>query len=188
MLVLILGLLIFHGVHSVRMLAPGFRKAQLAANEGRWKGIYTLLSLVGFVLIIWGWIIYRPQAPEIYAPPAWGRYAAAILVWLGLVAIASAYQPAGCIKATLKHPFLIGVILWSAGHLLANGDLAGLLVFGSFLIYGIWNRVAVAGRGEPEPVFTTYRGDIIALVAGTALYALLVLWLHGLLFGVSPLG
>jgi uncharacterized membrane protein len=188
MAILILGLLVFLGVHSVRMLVPEFREAQLADNERRWKGIYSLLSLIGFALIIWGWIVYRPQAPQLYTPPVWGRYAAAVLVWLGFIAIASAYQPVGRIKATLKHPFITGVILWSAGHLLANGDLAGLLVFGSFLLYSLWNRIVVAGRGEPAPVFATYRGDIIALVGGSLIYALFVLWLHGLLFGVSPLG
>ena len=94
----------------------------------------------------------------------------------------------GRIKATLQNPFLIGVILWSAGHLLANGDLAGVLVFGCFLAYSVIDVIAIMARGDTKPVYTGYRGDIIAVVAGTAVYLLLVLWLHGLLFGVSPLG
>jgi uncharacterized membrane protein len=188
MAVLLLGLIVFFGAHTVRMLAPGLRAAQVAANAGRWKGLYSLVSLIGFVLIVWGWILYRPEAPQLYAPPDWGRHVTMLLVWLALVSIASAYQPVGRIKATLQNPFLVGVALWSVGHLLANGDLAGVLVFGGFLVYAVWNLIAVSRRGEPRAVFATWRGDAVALVVGTVLYLLLVFWLHGLLFGVSPLG
>jgi uncharacterized membrane protein len=188
MLVLILGLIIFFGAHAVRLVAPGWRATQLAANEGRWKGLYSLASFLGLILIVWGYIIYRPQAGQLYVPPDWGRHVTMLLVWLALIAIPAAYQPVGRIKATLQNPFLIGVILWSAGHLLANGDLAGVLLFGSFLVYSVIDVVAIMGRREPRPVFVSYRGDIISVVAGTVVYLVLVLWLHGLLFGVSPLG
>jgi uncharacterized membrane protein len=188
MAVLLLGLIVFFAAHTARMLAPGWRAAQVAASEGRWKGLYSLVSLIGFVLTVWGWILYRPEAPQVYLPPDWGRHVAMLLVWLALVFVASAYQPVGRIKATLQNPFLVGIILWSVGHLLANGDLAGVLVFGSFLVYAVWNLIAVSRRGEPRATFATWRGDAVALVVGTVLYLLLVLWLHGLLFGVSPLG
>lgn len=184
---LLLGIVLFMGIHSVRMVAPGFRQAQLSANEGRWKGMYSLLSLVGLALIVWGWWTYRPQAPEIYTPPDWGRYAAAGLLWLGFIANVSAYQPTGRIKEALQHPFLAGVILWAIGHLLANGDLASLLLFGGFLLYALVNRVAVAFRPDPAPTFVSYRGDIVAVVAGTLVFALFAFWLHGFLFGVNPL-
>ncbi|MDR3470755.1 MAG: NnrU family protein [Devosia sp.] len=188
MLVLILGLIVFFGAHSVRLLAPGWRAAQLAANAGRWKGLYSLASLLGLVLIVWGYVIYRPQAGQLYVPPGWGRHVTMLLVWLALTSVTAAYQPVGRIKASLQNPFLIGIILWSAGHLLANGDLAGVLLFGCFFVYGVIDVVTVMGRGDPRPVFASYRGDIVSVVAGTVVYLVLVLWLHGLLFGVSPLG
>ena len=187
MLVLIIGLLLFFGIHAVRMIAPGFRAAQIAANEGRWKGIYSLLSLVGLVLIVWGYILYRPQADQLYIPPEWGRHVTYAFVLLGLISLTSAYQPVGRIKSTLQHPFLVGVILWSLGHLLANGDAAGVLLFGAFLVYSVINLIAELRRGQPKPVFVGYRGDIIAIVGGAVAYVVILLWLHGLLFGVNPM-
>lgn len=188
MLVLILGLVIFFGVHSVRLLAPGWRAQQMTLNEGRWKGLYSVASLAGLVLMVWGWILYRPSAAQVYLPPGWGRHVTMLLVWLGLIAVVSAYQPVGRIKASLQNPFLVGIALWAAGHLLANGDLAAVLLFGSFLVYSIIDIVAITARRPPKAVFVSYRGDIIAVAAGTVVYLLLILWLHGILFGVSPLG
>ena len=186
MLILTLGLVIFFAVHSVRMLAGGYRDAQVAANAGRWKGIYSLLSLIGFALIVWGWIAYRPEAPQIYEPPSWGRHVAALLVAVAFIFVAAAELPAGYIKKTVKHPMLLGVILWAAGHLLANGDLASLIVFGAFLVYAIIDRIAVIPRGDPAPIVLKPRSDLIAVVAGVVLFAAFGLWLHGWLFGVSP--
>lgn len=188
MLILVAGLILFFAIHSVRMVAPGFRDAQLAQSEGRWKGIYSLVSLVGMALIIWGWIVFRPEAPAIYEPPAWGRHVAMLLVWIAFVLAATANMPAGRIKHWIKHPFLTAVILWSVAHLLANGELASLLLFGGFLLYAVVNRLAVIPRGDPAPAVVRPRSDLIALVAGTVLYLIFVLWLHGWLFGVSPFG
>lgn len=187
MLVLILGLLLFFGVHAVRMVAPGVRATQIAANEGRWKGLYSLLSLAGLALTVWGYILYRPQADQLYVPPEWGRHVTYALVLLGLISLTAAYQPAGRIKSTLQHPFLVGVILWSIGHLLANGDAAGVLLFGAFLVYSVINLIAELRRNQPKAVFAGYRGDIIAIVGGAVAYVVILLWLHGLLFGVSPI-
>ena len=188
MLVLILGLAIFVGVHSVRMLAPGYRNMQIAANAGRWRALYSLASIVGVVLIVWGWALYRPEAPELYSPPDWSRHVAAALVPLAFIFLFAAYSVAGRIKATLKHPFLTAVILWAVAHLIANGDLASVILFGSFLAYATVNRIAVRTRPNPNPAFVSYRGDLIAVVAGVAATALFFFWLHALLFGVSPLG
>jgi len=185
--VLVLGLVVFFAVHSVRMLAGGFRESQVAANERRWKGIYSLVSLAGFALIIWGWILFRGEAPEIYEPPAWGRHLAMALMWVSFILLASANMPVGRIRFYLKHPMLLGVILWGAGHLLVNGDLASLLLFGAFLLYSVVNWVAVIPRGDPAPEVVRPRSDLISVVAGTVLYVLFVLWLHGWLFGVSPI-
>ena len=188
MWILIAGLVIFFAVHLSRAFAPGFRAGQIASNEGRWKGIYSLVSLLGFALIVWGWIVYRQEAPQVFDPPSWARHIAWVLVPISLIFVAAAYQPVGYIKKTLKHPFLAGVIVWAAAHLLANGDLASLLLFGGFLAYGIVDRIAVIPRGDPAPAVVSVRGDIVAIVLGLVLSAILVLFLHQWLFGVSPIG
>jgi uncharacterized membrane protein len=110
-----------------------------------------------------------------------------VLVWAAFILLASANMPAGRIKQWVKHPMLLGVGLWALGHLLANGDLFGLLTFGAFLLYAIINRIAVIPRGDPAPVVVRPRSDVISIVAGTVLYAVFVLFLHQWLFGVSPL-
>jgi len=188
MTILILGLLVFLGVHSVRIIARPFRDAQVAASPGRWKGLYSLISAVGLGLIIWGWIVYRPAAPQLYDPPPWGRPATLGLVWVAFILLAGSNGPVGRIKATIRHPTLIGIILWATGHLLANGDQASALLFGAFLAWAVLDLISVLGRKEPAPVVTKPVADLIMIVAGTALYALFVLFLHRFLFGVSPLG
>ncbi len=188
MTILILGLVVFFGVHSVRIFAGPFRDAQVAARPGRWKGLYSLLAAVGLGLIIWGWMQYRLMAPQLYAPPTWGRHAAMALVLPAFILLAGSNGPVGRIKATVRHPMLIGVILWSAGHLMTNGDQASVLLFGAFLVYAVVDLISALGRGEPAPVATKPMADLIMVVAGTALYVLFVLFLHRAFFGVSPLG
>lgn len=188
MTILILGLVAFLGVHSVRILAAPFRDAQVAASPGPWKGLYSLVSAVGLGLIIWGWILARPMAPQLYDPPAWGRHATVLLVWVAFILLPTANAPTGHIKATVRHPMLLGVIFWSAGHLLANGDQASAALFGSFLVWAILDLISALGRREPAPVVVKPRADVIAVFAGTALWTVFVLGLHRVLFGVSPLG
>lgn len=188
MWILILGLLVFFGVHLARVVAGPWRDAQVAANERRWKGIFSLASLVGFGLIIWGWIVYRADAPEIFAPPDWGRPVTDVLVLLAFISLVSAYTPPGYISRWLQHPFLTAVILWSFGHLLSNGDLASLLLFGSFLLYAIIDRIAVIPRPVVEAPEPRLSADAMAVVIGAIVYAVFALWVHGLLFGASPFG
>ncbi|WP_454758605.1 NnrU family protein [Caulobacter segnis] len=188
MTILILGLVVFLGIHSVRILAGPFRDAQVAANPKRWKGLYTLVSFVGLGLIIWGWILARPMAPQLYDPPTWGRHATLALVWVAFVLLPTANAPTGRIKATVRHPMLLGVIFWSAGHLLVNGDQASVTLFGAFLVWAILDLISALRRGEPAPVVVKPRADVIAVVAGTVLWAVFVVFLHRVLFGVSPLG
>lgn len=188
MIFLILGLFIFFAIHSARMVAGGFRESQLAASRGRWMGLYSLASLIGFALIVWGWIQYRPEAPQIYAPPDWGPHAAAALVLVAFIMLPAAEMPAGYLKRWVKHPMLTAVILWSVAHLLANGDLASLLLFGSFLVYSVINRIAVIPRGDPAPAAVAPRSDFIAIAIGVVAFAVFGLWLHGWLFGAQPFG
>lgn len=186
--VLVVGLVVFFAIHSVRMVAGDFRQAQISADERRWKGTYSVVSLIGFGLIIAGWVLFRGEAAEIYEPPAWGRHIAMALVLVAFILLPAANMPAGRIRYYVKHPMLVGVILWAAGHLLVNGDLASLLTFGAFLVYSAVNLLAVIPRGDPAPEMVRPRSDLMAVVAGTVLYVMFVLWLHGWLFGVSPIG
>lgn len=187
MWIFILGLVIFFGLHAVRMLAPQFREAQITKRgEMAWKGIYSLASLAGLALVVWGWMQYRVDAPEIYTPPTWGPHATLLLVLVALIFNFAAYAPTGKIKAAVGNPFLMAVIFWSVGHLVANGDLASVILFGSFLVYAMWNLVAVVGRDQQAPVFKTYMGDVLAVALGLTAYVILVLWLHVWLFGVAP--
>ena len=189
MLVFVLGLLLFFVPHSIPIFLPGVRNSAVASiGEGKWKGTFALLSLAGLVLIVFGWMQYRFEAPQVYDPPSWGRHAAALLVWIAFVLLSVPRSKPGRILVTVKHPMVTGVLYWAAGHLLVNGDLASVLLFGSFLVFSLTSRFSERLKGDPPHQFVSYRSDIIALGAGTVLYAVFVLWAHSWLFGVSPLG
>ncbi|MGL4489883.1 MAG: NnrU family protein [Rhizobiaceae bacterium] len=186
MTILILGIIVFLGIHTVRIVAPDFRAAQIAARgEGAWKGIYSLISAVGLGLIIWGFALARPEAAFFYEPPAWMKHINLLLMVFAFIFMMVANVPAGKLKPILKHPFLLSIKLWALGHLLSNGDLASLILFGSFLVWAIWDRIAVKRRGD---LGTTVAGpvsnDIIAIVSGLVLYVLFVWKLHEWLMGV----
>jgi len=187
MLILILGLVVFFGIHSVRIVAPALREAQVQANVVRWKGLYGVVSLAGFVLIIWGYALYRPEAPQLYTPPEWGRYLALPLLFVSMVLLVATKTPTGRIKATLVHPMVVGMLVWAAAHLISNGDAAGTLLFGVTLVYAVADLMSAFRRDEPRPQFQSQRGDIIAIAIGAVVTAAMLLGLHGLLFGANPL-
>lgn len=189
MLPLILGLIVFLGIHSVRIAAPEWRERQvIALGEGRWKGIYSLISLVGLVLLIWGYGRAWQVAPVLYEPPVWLKHVAALLMFFSFVSLMVFNLPAGRLKPLLKHPFLVAVKIWALAHLLANGDLAALILFGAFLVWAVVDRIAVGRRGEAVPQPGPVKWDIIAVASGAVLYALFVWKLHLWLIGVPPLG
>ncbi|WP_419913662.1 NnrU family protein [Hoeflea sp.] len=192
MLILILGLILFLGVHSVRIVAPEFRDRIIESRgENAWKGPYSLVSLAGFVLIIWGFSMARYEGPILYSPPAWMSHITLFLMLLSFISLAVYGVPAGRLKAALKHPMLVAIKLWALGHLLANGDLASVLLFGSFLIWAVFDRISVKRRlpeGQSEDIETgPVRNDVIAIVAGLVIYILFIWRLHEWLFGVPPL-
>lgn len=190
MTVLILGLAIFLGVHSVNMISPGLRASVISRRgEETWKGVYALLSIVGFVLIVWGFGLAREHPVGLYAPPVWLRHLSMLLLLFVFPLLFAAYLP-GRIKDATKHPMLAAVKIWAFAHLLANGNLADVVLFGSFLAWAVADRISLkhrVGPPIPGPARSKYN-DLIAVVAGLALYVVFVLWLHRLLFGVSPLG
>ena len=190
MLYLILGLVIFLGVHSVEIFSPTFRADTVARiGEKPYKGIYSLLSIVGFVLIVWGYGLARQEPILVYAPPVWMRHITLLLMVPVFILFLAAYLP-GRIKAALKHPMLVSVKLWAFAHLLANGMLADVLLFGSFLAWAVADRISVKRRAVVRPVPgppPSKYNDAIAVVGGLALYVIFVLWAHAKLIGVSPL-
>ena len=147
MTLLILGLILFLGVHSVRIFAEGWRTAQIAQRgEGAWKGLYSLASIVGFGLIIWGYGLARAQPVLLWAPQLWARHLASLLMLLAFILLAAAYVPRNGIKAWVHHPMVLGVKVWALAHLLANHTLADLLLFGSFLVWAVLDFRAARSR------------------------------------------
>lgn len=189
MLYLIIGLVIFFGTHlfsAYRSREPG-KDIRAKMGQGPYMGLYSLVSIAGFALIVWGYGAARP-APILYMPPAWFAHINLVLMLFAMVFLAAAYMPTGNIKKAVKHPMLLAVKIWATGHLLANGELNSVLLFGSFLAYGVLDRIAVKKRGDNGPgpdVKANVMGDVGAVVVGLGAYAAIAHWLHPILFGVS---
>jgi uncharacterized membrane protein len=185
MTILIAGLALFLGAHIFTTLRD-VRGAVIARiGEGPYKGLYSLVSAIGLVLIVWGFGRYRNDGYVlVWAPPGWLHPIALILMWLSFVALAATYSPAGKIKGLLRHPMLVAIKAWALAHFLANGDLGSILLFGGFLAWAVYDRIAVKRRGDAgAPSSDITGGDAIALVAGSAAYAAMF-WLHPWLIGV----
>src|SRR6267154_220251 len=191
MAVLIVGLVVFLGVHSVGIFAPGVRMRGLRSlGEGGWKASYALVSLIGFAFIVYGFGLARQSPVLLYAPPHWMRHVTFLFMLPVFPLILAAYLP-GRIKAAMKHPMLAAVKFWAFGHLLSNGMLADVLLFGGFLAWAVMDRISLKRRSTPQAPPTAPPGrwnDAIAAVLGLAIYALLIVSGHARLFGVSPLG
>lgn len=188
---LILGLLLFLGVHSLRVFADGWRSRQLARwGELRWKGFYSLASLVGFVLLVWGFALARQQPTLLYVPPLALRHLNALFTLVAFVLVAAAYIPRNHLKARLGHPMLLGVKSWAFGHLLATGMLHDVVLFGAFLL---WAIVLFASSRRRDRRAATVRpagtlaGDALTVLVGVAAWLAFALWLHRWLIGVNPL-
>ena len=150
---LILGLILFLGVHSVRIFAEGWRTAQIAQRgEGAWKGLYSVASIVGFGLIIWGYGLAREQPTVLWPPQLWARHLASLLTLVAFILLAAAYVPKNGIKAWVHHPMVLGVKVWALAHLLANHTLADLLLFGSFLVWAVLDFRAARQRDRAGQV------------------------------------
>jgi len=190
--ILVVGLVLFLGVHSLRIVADGWRQQQIARlGEGPWKGLYSLASGVGLGLVIWGFALARQHPVLLWTPPAWTRHVTALLMLLSFVLVAAAYVPRNALKARLGHPMLLGVKTWGFAHLIANGMLADVLLFGGFLAWAVLCFRSARARDRAAGVVYpagTVSGTVISVAVGGAAYALFAFWLHGLLFGVRPFG
>lgn len=186
---LVLGLVLFLGVHSVSIFAEPFRNRLAERSELGWKAGYGIASLLGLILISRGYGAARLDPVWLWAPPAWLSHLSALLLLPVFVFFVASYLP-GRISDALKHPQLVAVKLWAAAHLLVNGTLADVLLFGSFLAWAVADRISLKRR-TPRPLQTAPRSganDFIAIGVGLVVYLLFVFWAHAALIGVAPFG
>jgi uncharacterized membrane protein len=192
MAILVLGLIIFLGLHSTRIVSEGGRDKAIARfGEGPWKGIYSLLSAIGFVMIVWGFARARYDAPTLWTPLPGARHATILLMLIAMVLLAAYLFKQSHIAVAVHHPMVWSVALFGLAHLIANGSAADLVLFGAFFVWALadlassYARDGSNGVVYPEP---TWSATIGAIAVGLVLWAVLAFWLHSWLFGVSPLG
>jgi uncharacterized membrane protein len=192
MSLLVLGLVLFLGVHSVRILAGDWRAAQIARfGEMRWNGVYSLISAIALGLVIWGYGMARVGSPVLWSTPVWTRHLVALLTLPAFILLVAAYLPGSHIKAAVGHPMVAGVKLWALAHLFANGNLSDAALFGGFLIWAIADFVSARRRdrlaGRTYPVLGWSRDAMVAVI-GVAAWLLFALYGHVRLIGVAPFG
>jgi len=183
---LLTGLVLFFVPHTVSIINEPWRNRMAARlGETNWKLVYSVISLVGLILIIWGYGLARQHPAILYVPPPWLRHVTWLLMLPVFTLLIAAYAP-GRIRSATRHPMLLAVIFWGAGHLLANGAVADVLLFGTFLVWAIADRISMSRRVQrPLPELPPMRvNDAIAVIGGLALYGLFIFGLHGALFGV----
>lgn len=184
MLLLVLGLALFLGIHSLSIVSPGAREALVERlGKGAFRGLYSVVSIVGFGLLVYGYGQARLSAPLVYLPPTPLRHAALLVMLPVFPLLAAAYRPSW-IKAKVKHPMLAAIKIWALAHLMANGTLADLLLFGSFLVWAVADRISVKRRGAPTPEGGPVANDIQAVVLGLGAYAAFLFGVHHWLIGV----
>lgn len=186
MTVLLAGLIVFFAVHSISIVNEPWRD-RMVARLGLvpWQSLYALAASAGLVLIVWGYGLARQDPVVLYVPPAWLRHLAMLLLVPVFPLLLATYLP-GRIQAAVKHPMLVSVKLWAVAHLLANGMLADVLLFGAFLAWAVVDRISLKRR-SPSPVPGAPRSglnDIIAVVVGIGIYVAFVMGTHGWLIGV----
>jgi uncharacterized membrane protein len=191
MTLLIAGLVLFIGVHSVRIFADDWRTQKIEQlGEKKWKGLYTLVAIAGFALIAIGYDSARTAPVILWEPPFWGRHLAILLNLFTLILLTAAFVPRNSIKAKLGHPMILSVKIWALAHLLANGTLADLLLFGSFLV---WAVLDFSSSSKRDRAAATVRAPgatantVLTVALGSALWLAFLYWLHAWLIGVAPL-
>ena len=190
MLILLIGIVVFLGVHSLTTLRETRTRLIEWLGPGPFKGLYSLVAIAGFVLIVWGFSRYRAEGLiTLWTPPTWTRHLAISLMWFAFVALACMNPAPGMIRGWLRHPMLVAIKIWALAHLLANGDAGGMLLFGSFLAWAVFDRIAVKKRGDmgAERIASFTRADATALGVGTIAYVAMN-FLHPILIGVPVVG
>jgi uncharacterized membrane protein len=189
---LIIGLVLFLGAHSIRMVADAWRTQAIASwGEKPFKGVYTLIALVGFYAMVTGYAEARLQTVALWTPPIATRHISVLLMLFASVLMAAAYVPRNHLKMRMGHPMVLSVKVWALAHLLANGNLADVVLFGSFLLWSVFNFKAARARDRAAaPLQTNAKtsATLLTLLIGVAMWALFAFYLHAQLVGVSPLG
>ena len=190
MTIMIIGLILFLGMHSVRIYANAWREEQIN-KRGKliWQGFYAVVSLIGFILIIWGYGDARVETQVLWYPPVWTKHLAALLILISIIFIVAADLPGSKIKSKIGHPMIVGVKLWAFGHLITNGALVDVILFGSFLLWAILDFRAARQRDKAvgrSYEFLGYQRDILVIVIGLVIGVVFALYLHNMLIGVTP--
>lgn len=192
MTLLLLGLILFLGAHSVRVFADDWRTRQVRhLGEPAWKGLYTVVSVAGFALLVWGYSRARLEPTVLWASPLWVRHVAGLLMVPALVLLVAAYVPGNAIRARLGHPMLMGTKVWALAHLLANNTVADVLLFGGFLAWAVLCFRAARARDRAAGLVRApgaLAPTLVTVALGLALWAALAFWAHAALFGVRPFG
>ena len=192
MTVLILGLIVFLGMHSTRVVADGWRARTVSKlGEGAWKALYSVVSLAGFALLIWGYGLARQQPVVLWTPPTGTRHVAALLMVFSFILLVATYIPHNAIKSSVHHPMVLGVKIWALAHLLSNGNLADVVLFGSFLLWAVFSFRAARQRDRnARTVYPpgTVGATVLTVFVGLAAWAAFTIWGHVWLIGVRPLG
>jgi uncharacterized membrane protein len=192
MLTLVLGLILFLGMHSTRVFADGWRSGMVARmGPLPWKAMYALVSILGFIVLVWGFRMARQDTLVLWTSPAWMKHVTAVLMMVSFVLLAAAYVPRNSIKARLHHPMVLGVKVWALAHLLSVGVAADVLLFGAFLLWAVLSFRAARQRDRAN--HTAYPpgtaiGTAITVAVGLVGWSVFALLLHGPLIGVRPLG
>jgi uncharacterized membrane protein len=186
MLILFIGIVVFLGVHTLTTFRETRTRLIERLGLGPFKGLYSLVAIAGFALIVLGFSRYRAEGLIIlWTPPAWTRHLTILLMWFAFVALACMNRAPGKIRGWLRHPMLVAIKIWALAHLLANGDAGGMLLFGSFLAWAVFDRIAVKKRGDlgAMRIESFTRADAAALGVGTLAYVAMI-FLHPVLIGV----
>lgn len=193
MAALVLGLVLFLGLHSTRIFAEGWRTQTMESfGEKEYKLLYSVLSIAGFALVVWGYGLARHDPVILWnQPPVWTRHLASLLTLAAFVLLVAAYVPGNAIKARLRHPMILGVKVWALAHLISNNTLADLVLFGSFLVWAVLDYRAARRRERTLATVMTQgpmSRTILTVVVGVVAWAVFAMWAHRVLIGVSPLG
>lgn len=192
MAVLVVGIILFLGLHLLRVFAPGFRQSMVdRMGASTWRGVYSVLSILTLILLIYGFSIARYQTTVLYSPPVWVAHITITLMLIALICLAASLLPAGHIATKTKHPMVLSVKIWAFAHLLANGDSASVLLFGAFLAWGVVLRISLKRRQRAGALvlrpFVSSRNDLYAVILGFIAWGAILWRLHEWLIGVSPL-
>ena len=191
MALLILGIVLFLGLHLIRVVAPGLRTTLIASlGEGGWKGAYSIASIIALIVLIYGFGQARDMTP-IWTPPFWMSHITILLMLFALICLVASLLPAGHIAVRTKHPMVLSVKIWALAHLLSNGDGAAILLFAAFLAWGVILRISLKRRERAGEItlrpFVSAKYDVYAIVIGVIVWALIIWKLHAWIIGVSPL-